>query len=217
MNSAQIYTRITTSALPGIAAAISFGISDVFAKVVLMSGCNVITMLLFRSIFAVGFMGAWLHVIAPSSVKSRVRWISIGLGILFTGLIFLLYKAIDTSDVPTAILTYFVYPLLTGFGGTLLGIEKIHTRGVLCAIVALFGLAIMIGAHPAGLVSLGVIFAIGAAVCRTAILLITRKFLLSADTWAATWYSGLSSLLAFVGVSILTSNWSVPETRVKTH
>jgi drug/metabolite transporter (DMT)-like permease len=202
------------STAPGVAAAISFGISDVLVKVVLLSGCNVTTMLLLRSILALGIMGMWLPVRSVSDVGRRVRWISLGLGILFAGLISLLYKAIEAGDVPTAIFTYFIYPLLTGFGATLFGIETIRTRGVLCAVVALFGLAIVIGAHPAGLFSVGIIFAIGAAAFRTTILLITRRFLSSSDAWATTWYSGISTLLAFVAISALASDWKFPGTSV---
>ncbi len=35
----------------------------------------------------------------------------------------------------------------------------------------------MIGAHPAGLVFAGIAFALGAAFCRTAMLLVTRAYL----------------------------------------
>jgi drug/metabolite transporter (DMT)-like permease len=126
----------------------------------------------------------------------------------------LLFKAIDASDVPTAIVSYFIYPLLTGFGASVLGLETIHTRGFLCAIVALFGLTIMIGAHPAGLAFGGVVFAMAAAACRTTILLVTRRFLLGADAWATTWYSGIATMLAFVIALPATSDWHPPGTNV---
>jgi probable blue pigment (indigoidine) exporter len=43
-------------------------------------------------------------------------------------------------------------------------------RGIAAALAAFAGLAIMIGAHPAGLAALGIMAAIGAAICRVAML-----------------------------------------------
>ena len=40
--------------------------------------------------------------------------VALGVGVLFTGLIYGLFKAIELNDVPTAVLSYFCYPLLTG-------------------------------------------------------------------------------------------------------
>ncbi len=65
---------------------------------------------------------------------------------------------------------------------------------------AFFGLAVMIGAHPAGLVFAGVAYAIAAACCRTAILLVTRAYLVGTDARLTTWYSLISSTAMFVAV-----------------
>jgi drug/metabolite transporter (DMT)-like permease len=71
---------------------------------------------------------------------------------------------------------------------------------------------VMIGAHPAGLAFAGVAFALGAAVCRTAILLLTRAFLAGADARLSTWYSLVSSTALFVALSLGTLNWQPPQT-----
>ena len=54
-------------------------------------------------------------------------------------------------DVPIAILTYFVYPLLTGLASALTGLDRLTGRGVAAALAAFLGLGLMIGAHPAAL------------------------------------------------------------------
>ena len=54
----------------------------------------------------------------------RGRWISLGLGVLFAGNVFFLFTAIATIEVPVAILTYFVYPLLTGLAAAATGLES---------------------------------------------------------------------------------------------
>jgi drug/metabolite transporter (DMT)-like permease len=157
-------------------------------------------------------MALWLRLGAKPFADARQRWIALGIGIILAGVVYCLFKAIDAIDVPTAILSYFIYPLLTGLVASAVGLERLRWRGVLCAIVAFFGLAVMIGAHPAGLAFAGVAFALGAAVCRTAILLLTRAFLGGADARLSTWYSLVSSTALFVALSLGTLNWQPPQT-----
>jgi probable blue pigment (indigoidine) exporter len=132
---------------PGITAAIALGVSDVLAKVIIAARCDVLTMLSFRSIVGLAFMAAWLCVGPKPRADARVRWISLGVGVLFAGLIFCLFKAIEAIDVPTAILTYFAYPLLTGLVASATGLERLRWQGAACAVAAFCGLAIMIGAR----------------------------------------------------------------------
>jgi probable blue pigment (indigoidine) exporter len=196
---------------PAIAAGTALGISDVLAKLILATGCDVLTMLSFRSVVGLAFVATWLRFGPKPKADARVRWISMGVGIIFTGLIFCLFKAIEAIDVPTAILSYFTYPLLTGLIAALLGLETVSWRGVLCAVAAFCGLGIMIGAHPAGAIFAGVAFALGAAICRTAVLLVTRAYLVGADARLTTWYSVLSSMVVFVGLSFATKDLSLPQ------
>jgi drug/metabolite transporter (DMT)-like permease len=198
--------------LPGIAAGTALGVSDVLAKLVLAAGCDLLTMLSFRSVVGLAFVATWLRVGPRPHADARVRWISMGIGILFAGLIFCLFKAIDVIDVPTAVLSYFAYPLLTGLAASLAGLEKLRWQGFLCAVAAFCGLAVMIGAHPAGLALAGVAYALGAACCRTALLLFTRAYLVGADARLTTWYSMLSSTALFVAASLVTWNAQGPQT-----
>jgi probable blue pigment (indigoidine) exporter len=196
---------------PGVAAGTALGMSDVLAKLVLATGCDVLTMLSFRSIVGLAFVASWLRFGRKPTADARVRWVSMLIGIMFAGLIFCLFKAIAAIDVPTAILSYFTYPLLTGLAASLAGLEPLRWKGVLCAIAAFCGLAIMIGAHPAGLAFVGVAFALGAACCRTAVLLATRAYLVGADARLTTWYSMLSSAAVFIAVSLGTQTWHPPQ------
>jgi drug/metabolite transporter (DMT)-like permease len=197
---------------PGLAAAIALGVSDVLVKVIIAAGCGELTMLTFRSVVGLAFIASWLGVGPKPQASTRVRWISLGLGVLFALLTFCLLKAIEANDVPTAVLTYFVYPLLTGIGAWATGLEPLPWRGFVCAAAAFFGLAIMIGAHPAGLALSGIAFALGAACCRTGVLLITRAFLFGEDARLTTWYSGISTAAVFVALSLALRSWVPPQT-----
>jgi probable blue pigment (indigoidine) exporter len=215
MSSIQLNERTQKFAvMPGLAAAVSFGVSDALAKLVMGSGCSVTTLLLFRSVISLASVATWLYFRPIPRISTDERWVSSGIGILFASLIYLLYKAIETCDVATAILSYFVYPLLTGFCAALLGLETIRARDILCATIALLGLAIMIGARPAGLASTGVAYGVGAAACRTVILLVTRRYLFGVDAWAITWYSGISTMLSFIGASVVVGHLDMPQTTV---
>jgi drug/metabolite transporter (DMT)-like permease len=198
---------------PGIIAATSFAIGDVYSKVALIDGGDVLTLSTFRSIFSVVVMALWLWFSpAPMPHTPRQRNISLGVGVLFAGIVFGLFKAIELLQVPVAILTYFIYPLLTGIAGALIGIDKLSWRGATAALVAFFGLALIVGAGPGQIAMAGTAFAVGAACCRTAVLLVTRAMLQGADARLITWYSMLSSCSIFVVVSLGTWNWQPPHT-----
>jgi drug/metabolite transporter (DMT)-like permease len=198
---------------PGIVAASAFAISNVLSKLVLAAGSDVLTLSVFRGLVGVALLFVWLRIATPPRPHMpRARWISLGLGVLFAGVVFGLFAAIARIAVPIAVLSYFVYPLLTGLLGALLGIERIGWRGAAAALAAFLGLALMIGAHPQTLALSGIAFALGAAACRTAILLITRATLQDADPQLTTWYTILASTAVLALVALATWNWQPPQT-----
>ena len=198
---------------PGIVAAVSFALADVFSKLALVAGMDVLSLSTFRSVFSVVFMIGWLWMQPPPlPYTSRQRWIALGVGVLFAGIVFGLFKAIQLVDVPIAILTYFIYPLFTGIIGALIGIDKLGWRGATAAVVAFLGLALIVGAHPGGIAVAGLAFAFGAACLRTAVLLISRAALRDTDSRLLTWYSLVSSTSIFVVISLATWNWNAPQT-----
>lgn len=141
MNASPLRDRMHRLA-PGIAAGTSLGISDVLAKILLVGGVDVVSMLSFRSVVGLAFVASWLHFGRRPAATAQVRVISMIVGIIFAGLIFCLFKAIETIDVPTAILSYFTYPLLTGLTAAFAGLEPLRWKAMLCAIVAFCGLDI---------------------------------------------------------------------------
>ncbi len=198
---------------PGILAATSFAIGDVFSKVVFLAGSDVLSLSTFRSAFSVVCIALWLWFSPPPIPHTpRQRNISLAVGVLFAGIVYGLFKAIELMQVPVAILTYFIYPLLTGIAGALVGIDKLSWRGAAAALVAFAGLALIVGAQPGQIALAGIGVAVGAALCRTAVLLITRAALHGADTRLVTWYSMLSSTAIFVLISLVTWHWQPPQT-----
>src|SRR5262245_25417686 len=198
---------------PAVLGAGAFACADVLGKVTLNAGADVLTAVTFRSYVGLGLLYAWLRFEPPAAVVDRrARWISLGLGVLFAGNIFGLFKAFELIEVPVAVLTYFVYPLLTGLAGAATGVEALTLRGLATALTAFAGLALMIGAHPGGIAILGVLAALGAACCRVVMLLITRATLGSTNARLITWYSLVSSTALFTVFALAMWNWQPPST-----
>ena len=198
---------------PVLLGATSFACADVLSRFVLESGADALTMSAARGVIGVVSMLAWLGVVRkPKPLTPRERWLSLGLGVVFGANVFLVFKAVESIEVPAAILTYFVYPLLTGLAAAATGIEKLTWRGAIAAVVAFLGLALMIGAHPQGLAVAGILAALAAACCRVVLLLTTRALLQNADARMITWYSMVSSTALFAVIALAARNWQPPAT-----
>jgi drug/metabolite transporter (DMT)-like permease len=202
-----------TSIGPVLLGAFSFACADVLTKVTLRAGADVLTVSVGRGAVGLMVLFAWLRLVQrPAPVSARERWISLALGAVFAGNVFLVFTAIDLTEVPIAILTYFVYPLLTGLAAAATGVEKLTWRGGAAAFVAFLGLALMIGAHPGGLAIAGIVAALAAACCRVVLLLATRATLQGTDARMITWYSLVSSTALFALAAAVTMNWQPPAT-----
>jgi drug/metabolite transporter (DMT)-like permease len=196
---------------PVLTAAVTFSMGDISGKLALSSGTDVLSLVAFRSIVGIGLVYAWLQASKPAAALSReATWISLALGALLTANMFWLFKAIELVPVSIAILTYFIYPLLTGILGAMTGIDRLTITGAATALAAFFGLALIIGANPADLAVAGLSAAAGGALCRAAMLLITRATLKGADARLVTWYTLLSSTAVFAVLSVLTWSWHWP-------
>jgi probable blue pigment (indigoidine) exporter len=199
----------------GVIAATSFAVSDTLAKLVFAANGDVLTLALIRGVIGLGILFVYIRLGPPLAASTpRVRAIALGLGVLFAAVVYGLFKAIALITVPVAVLTYFIYPLLTGIGGFVFGVERLSWQGALAALVAFLGLALMIGAYPQQLSMLGVALALGAAVSRAVFLLVARAELQDADPRLTTWYSLISSTALFAIAAAVTVNWHPPQNAV---
>ncbi|MEA2967974.1 MAG: hypothetical protein QOE78_1235 [Alphaproteobacteria bacterium] len=197
---------------PALLGASSFACADVLSKVVLNAGADLLTLSAIRGVLGVAILYGWLRFNPRPDFPPRAKWIALGLGVLFAGNVFLLFKAFETVTVPIAILTYFVYPLLTGLAAAATGLEKITWRGAVAALVAFLGLMLTIGAHPTALAVVGILAALAAAVCRVVMLLVTRATLQGTDALQITWYSMISSTVLFVAAALAAQHFQPPAT-----
>jgi drug/metabolite transporter (DMT)-like permease len=199
--------------LPAIVGGSFFACADVMTKVALQDHAGVFTFALLRGIVGVLLLYALLKAgVPPVPLTPRARWLSIGIGVLFACNTFCLFSAIGAVEVPIAILTYFVYPLLTGLAAAVIGVETLGARGAVAAVAAFCGLALMIGAHPGGVVLAGVVFGLMAACCQTAILLLTRAKLVGADARLTSLHTLATATAVFAAVVLASGSLEPPQT-----
>ena len=197
--------------LPGITSALSFSAADILGKVVFNDGMDVLSFITARGVLTVLFFWFWLRRAPPARPHNRrERIVSIVIGVMFAANVFGLLLAIQLLPLSIAILTYFIYPLLTGLAGAATGIDRVGWRGLLAAVAAFIGLAMMLGTRLGDVALLGVAGALAAAVLRVVSLLITRASLRNTDSRLNTWYSLVPSAMVFVLASVLTQTWNPP-------
>ena len=199
--------------LPAICAALSFSVTDILLKVVYASGMDVLTLVSLRGVLVVVFFWAWLRVSPPvRRHPPRQRRIALWLGLLFAMVMLGLVASVSLLPVSIAILAYFIYPLLTGIGAALTGVERLGWRPLLTALTAFAGLALMLGVNLSELAPLGLACAFGAAVCRVVSLLATRAYLAGTDARLTTWYAMLPSTALFLLLWVGFGAWNPPRT-----
>jgi probable blue pigment (indigoidine) exporter len=201
-----------TALLPGITSALSFSAADILGKVVFNDGMDVLSFVTTRGIFTALFFWFWLRHAPPARRHTRrERIVAVALGVMFTANVFGLLLAIQLLPLSIAILTYFIYPLLTGLAGAATGIDRVGWRGLFAALAAFVGLAMMLGARLGDVEVLGIVGASSAAALRVVSLLITRASLRDTDSRLNTWYSLLPSALIFILASVATHTWNPPQ------
>src|SRR5262249_17998194 len=196
---------------PALLGASSFAAADVLSKVTLNAGADALTVSAVRGVLGLALLFAWVRLRGGSlALAPRPKRISLGLGVVFALNVFLLFQAFATVEVPIAILSYFVYPLLTGLMAAATGIEALTWRGGVAALAAFLGLARTTGPHPAGLAFAGAVAPLGPACCRGVLLLVTRAALQGVDARLIPWYSLVSSPGVLALAVLATWNWQPP-------
>ncbi|MSP04253.1 MAG: DMT family transporter [Acetobacteraceae bacterium] len=201
--------------LPGIVAALSFSVTDILLKLVYADGMDVLSLVTLRGALVVVLFWLWMKLQKPRHWhQPRQRNIALVLGLLFAAVMFGLLLSVSLLPVSIAILAYFVYPLLTGIGAALTGVEKLGWRALLTAFAAFGGLSLMLGVDLASLSTMGLACAFGAALCRVVSLLATRAYLAGTDARVTTWYSLVPSTALFIVASALFGVWHLPQTHI---
>jgi drug/metabolite transporter (DMT)-like permease len=199
------------AAAPGLVAALAFASVSVFGKASFIHGADIATFLVTRGVIGSAIIWLWLKGTPRTREFTRAeKAVALALGLLFAANVYTLFRAIAIIPVGIVELTYFLYPMVTGIVGALTGLDRLSGRGVTAALVAFAGLALMIGAHTDGLSWVGLAFAGAAAMFRSAMLLLTRAKLPTADPRDVSWYTMIGSSAVFVVLLLASGEMNFP-------
>jgi drug/metabolite transporter (DMT)-like permease len=181
------------------------------ARLAFENGTNASTVVTLRCLFALVAFGIALRLRSGGEVTaSRDRRFIVILGILFALNVYAFYKAIELLKVPLAVLTFYVYPLMTGVVSALAGLERMSGRLVAFGLVSLAGLALATGAAPESLDVLGVVLALVAAAIVATTLVLTARRVPHVDPLRRSYWMMLSTSVVLAAAMLGTGSFQWP-------
>lgn len=169
----------------------------------------------------IGAVGLWLVVLAlrrPGGVRAQFagldsrgrRWLTLGV-LLAAGVNLSTFLAFDYTSVALALLGFYTYPAMVAAGAVLLGRERLDPLRALAVVLALAGMAAVVGGGAtadvrAGTRSdlLGVALALFGAVMQATWVLTSRRYARLADDQAmATTLTGCAAVALVLSAAVV--------------
>ena len=160
----------------------------VLARVAFEDGSNALTVVTVRCVFAALAIGVALRLsgVPPTPPRSRIQLLA--LGVIFAFNVFSFYRSIELLRVPLAILSFYVYPLLSGIFSSMAGLEQFSRRTLVYGLVSFAGLALATGASPEAVNLLGLGYAVLAAVLIALLLVVSTRYVSHVDAKGRTFW-----------------------------
>ena len=189
------------ASLPGailvVFVAISFATNSTLAKIAFDHGATPLSLLTWRTAIAAISVFVILKVWRISIVLPvAVRLVAIFMGGLVALYSFCLMSALLYLPVALAVLTFYLYPILTSFGSWAIGHERLNLRIVTCLVMAFVGLGFAVDISG-DFNSLGILLAVGAAVGFTILLLVNQNIVGGQDSKPITLHMMSSAAIIF--------------------
>jgi len=175
----------------------------VAARVAFEDGANTATVVSLRCLFAALAIGIAIRVREGlngrrGATTARERWIFLGLGVVFALNVYAFYRAVELLKVPLAILTFYVYPLMTGGFSALAGLDRFNPRTIVFALLSLAGLGLATGASPEAVDPVGIALALGSGAVIAFLLVVTTRYLNHVDAQRRTFWMMVSTSAVLV-------------------
>lgn len=201
---------------PVLVCAVMYATAVVAARVAFEDGANTATVVTLRCVFAALAIGIAIRVrdylggrkgtttsddrrgatISPDrqgATTPRERWIFLALGVVFALNVYAFYRAVELLKVPLAILTFYVYPLMTGAFSALAGLDRFNPRTIVFALISLAGLGLATGAAPEAVDPVGVALALASGAVIAFLLVVTTRYLNHVDAQRRTFWMMVST------------------------
>lgn len=194
-----------------VVVAISFAINSTLASIAYDDGATPFSVLTWRT----GAAAVTLFVIlrfwkVRVKLPGRQILISIGLGAMVAAYSYGLLGAIEHIPVALAVLTFYLYPILTGIGAWLTRQQPLSVRLVLALLVAFIGLALALDVFGQSLNAIGIAMAAAAAVINATLLVIMNRMLRDQDSRPITFYMLASGVTIYLIIDLIVGDFPLP-------
>ena len=193
-----------------ICVAASFAANSTLAKLSYEHGASPLSVLTWRS--GLSAMGVFLVLTiwqVPKRLPLRTRWTAIGMGVIVAAYSYGLLGSMEHIPVALAVLTFYLYPLLTSLAAWILGQETLSMSMLLCLGVAFAGLAIALDI-TGNFNATGFSMAGGAAVLITALLLLANRVVTGVDARVLSLHMMASATGVYVFVDVILYEFALP-------
>lgn len=196
-----------------LCAALTFALNSTLARLAYDGGSDPISVLTARGLFAVAALFVFLRARgAVLAVPWRQRRVAYGIGVLVAAYSFFLFTAIGLMPVALAVLTFYSYPLLTGFGAWITGEDRLGWPAVVALVVAFIGLALALDVTGEGFNAAGSAWSIMAAVTVTAVIILSSRLTRGTDSRPMTLHMLVAATLTYGIACMLAGGFAAPTT-----
>jgi drug/metabolite transporter (DMT)-like permease len=192
--------------------AASFAAGSVFAGLAFRHGTEPLAVTTIRTFCAAATLLVVLRLRGvPIALPPEARRVAWALGILVAFYAWSLYKAVSLMPVSLAVLTFYLYPLLTGMIAWLSGRERFTMRAAGALGLAFLGLGLALNLRGAPAASLGVVYALAAAVGFTAQLVLSSMLMGRNPAQPVAFHMLGSAAVIYALVSLALGSFPLPE------
>lgn len=189
-----------------ILSAAGFAFIPIFAIYAYDAGINVLTLLFMRFLFAAIVFFVWLILrkqLHKLSVKSLLSIFLLG-GIFYTTQSILYFSSVQYIPASLAVLLLYLYPILVAILSSMINKEKINIGIIVAIMLALVGIVLAIG-NPVGEIQpLGVMLAIGSAICLSIYFILGNRLTVNIPTVLMSAYLSLFASISFFIIGMFT-------------
>jgi drug/metabolite transporter (DMT)-like permease len=196
-----------------ILVAVSFAVNSTLAAIAYEHGANPLSALTLRTAAAAVAVFIILRLWrVPVDLSPRARLTAIGLGGFLAAYSYGVLGAIEHMPVALVVLTFYLYPMLTGFGVWLTGQEPITTKLVIALLAAFAGLALALDVFGQTVSFTGIAMAAGAAIVITVMILIMNPMVKGKDSRPVSLYMLSSGACVFLIIDMIAGEFALPQT-----
>ncbi len=196
-----------------LVSAVNFALANTLAGVAYQGGTDPLTLSATRFILpAVLVFSILIFTGKPVLMKGRANIVGITLGLLTVAYSFALLSAIKLLPVSIAILTFYLFPILTAFFLFFLGWGRLTPAMVLSAIIAFLGLSLTLAVQFGELNKLGIVFGLVSAVGLALVCTISNYVMRGQDSLQGTFYISAVAATTMIIIAIGIGKLSLPIT-----